>query len=162
MVHIFNSPKKRTKKFDFSTMVPSTIQQYLKSNCFRSVFWGELKTPKRQFEINWPLKMKKKFVTTNLVHLQWTQPRLSYSSKMIQENRRWKEIWIAYLWMNVKDRNNIFLFGLFSSRSKMLPFMNDHLPTNRQPHFLEHFSRFHLIFLVLSSDNCHKDFSKKN
>ena len=39
--------------------------------------------------------------------------------------------------------------------------MNDHLPTNRQPHFLEHFSRFHLIFLVLSSDNCHKDFSKK-
>ena len=38
------SPKKRTKKFDFSTN-----GMYLKS------FFGELKTPKKIFQINWPL-----------------------------------------------------------------------------------------------------------
>jgi hypothetical protein len=44
LLGIFNSPKKGTKKFDFTT----------KSNC--SVrFLGELKTQKKHFEINWPL-----------------------------------------------------------------------------------------------------------
>ena len=47
---IFNSPKKRTKKLDFTTY----YLEYLKQNCFRS-FLAELKTPKRHFEINWPL-----------------------------------------------------------------------------------------------------------
>ena len=52
MVCIFNSPKNRTKKFNFTTM-----QWYLKSNCFR-LYLGELKTPKRHFKIhNWPLSL---------------------------------------------------------------------------------------------------------
>ena len=42
---ILNSPKKRTKKFDFNTMIAQ----------FSFVFWEKLKTPKRHFEINWPL-----------------------------------------------------------------------------------------------------------
>ena len=42
---ILNSPKKRTKKFDFNTMIPQV-------DLFSFVFWKKLKTPKRHFEIN--------------------------------------------------------------------------------------------------------------
>ena len=45
---ILNSPKKQTKKFDFTTI------QYLRSPFF-FFFWEKLKTPKRHFEINGPL-----------------------------------------------------------------------------------------------------------
>ena len=45
---IFNSPKKWTKKFDFTTMVTSSRIVFVR--CL-----GELKTQKRHFEINWPL-----------------------------------------------------------------------------------------------------------
>ena len=45
---IFNSPKNEQKN---STL----LIWYLKSNCFR--FLGELKAPKRYFEINWPLSL---------------------------------------------------------------------------------------------------------
>ena len=45
LVHIFNSPKKRTKKFDSTTMVPIV-------ELFLFVFLEELKTPKIYFEIN--------------------------------------------------------------------------------------------------------------
>ena len=41
---IFNSPKKRTKKFDFTTMVPQV-------ELFSFVFWENW----RHFKINWPL-----------------------------------------------------------------------------------------------------------
>ena len=47
---IFNSPKKRTKKFDYITMEYGTS-----SRIVFLCFLGELKTPKRHFEINWPL-----------------------------------------------------------------------------------------------------------
>ena len=43
-----NSSKKRTNKFDFTTMIPQV-------DLFSFVFWEKLKTPKRHFEINWPL-----------------------------------------------------------------------------------------------------------
>ena len=34
----------------------STLLQWnLRSTCFRSCFWKKLRTPKRHFEINWPL-----------------------------------------------------------------------------------------------------------
>ena len=36
---------------------------YLKSNCFNH-FWGELKTPKRHFEIDWPLAAGRNFRRT--------------------------------------------------------------------------------------------------
>ena len=42
------SPKKRTKKFDFTTIIPQV-------DLFSFVSWEKLKTPKRHFEINWPL-----------------------------------------------------------------------------------------------------------
>ena len=41
---VFNSPKKRIKKFDFTTMVPQV-------EIFFVHFLGELKTQKRHFEI---------------------------------------------------------------------------------------------------------------
>ena len=41
---IINSSKKRTKKFDL-TMIPQV-------DLFSFVFWKNLKTPKRHFEIN--------------------------------------------------------------------------------------------------------------
>ena len=49
---IFNSPKKRIEKFDFITMVHTS------SRIVFVCFGGELKTPKRYFEINWPLASK--------------------------------------------------------------------------------------------------------
>ena len=42
---IFYSPKKQRKKFNFTTMIPEV-------ELFSFVFLGELKTPKRRFEIN--------------------------------------------------------------------------------------------------------------
>ena len=43
------SYKKRTNEFYFITMKPQV-------DLFSFVFWRKLKTPKRHFEINWPLK----------------------------------------------------------------------------------------------------------
>ena len=42
---ILNSSKKLTKKFDLTTMIPQV-------DLFSFVFWKNLKTPKRHFEIN--------------------------------------------------------------------------------------------------------------
>ena len=42
---ILKSPKKRTKEFNFTTMIPHV-------DLFLFVFWEKLKTPKRHFEIN--------------------------------------------------------------------------------------------------------------
>ena len=47
---LFNRSKKRTKQFDLTTMIPQV-------DLFSFVFWKNLKTPKRHFEINWPLKI---------------------------------------------------------------------------------------------------------
>ena len=58
---IFNSPKKRTKKFYFTTMVPRRIV-FVR-------FLGELKTPKRHFEINWPLERKLFFLIKSKMRL---------------------------------------------------------------------------------------------
>ena len=42
------SSKKRTKEFDFTTMIPQV-------DLFSFVFWRKSKTPKNHFEIIWPL-----------------------------------------------------------------------------------------------------------
>ena len=42
------SSKKRTKEFDFTTMIPQI-------DLFSFVFWRKSKTPKNHFEIIWPL-----------------------------------------------------------------------------------------------------------
>ena len=50
---ILNSPKKRTKIFDFTTIIAQV-------NLFSFEFWEKLKTPKRHFEVNWPLSGTRK------------------------------------------------------------------------------------------------------
>ena len=45
---ILHSSKKRTKKFDLTTMIPQV-------DLFLFIFWKNLKAPKRHFEIKWPL-----------------------------------------------------------------------------------------------------------
>ena len=47
---ILNSPKKQTKKFDFTTIIPQV-------NLFSFIFWEKLKTPKRHFKVNCPLEL---------------------------------------------------------------------------------------------------------
>ena len=42
------SYKKRTNEFDFTIMIPQV-------DLFSFVFWKKSKTPKKHFEINWPL-----------------------------------------------------------------------------------------------------------
>ena len=49
-------PKKRTNKFYFTAMKPQV-------DLFSFVFWRILKTPKRHFEINWPLVDLKNLAT---------------------------------------------------------------------------------------------------
>ena len=49
---IFNSSKKRLKKFD----LPTILRQV---ELFLFVFLEELKTPKRHLEINWPLVLSR-------------------------------------------------------------------------------------------------------
>ena len=43
------SSEKRTNEFNFTTMTPQV-------DLFSFVFWKKLKTPKRYFEIKWPLE----------------------------------------------------------------------------------------------------------
>ena len=57
LLGVFNSPKKRTKQFDLTT------RWYLNLNCFNH-FLGELTTPKRHFEIDWPLAAGRNFRRT--------------------------------------------------------------------------------------------------
>ena len=49
------SSKKRTNKFYFTTMKPQV-------DLFLFIFWRKLKTPKRHFEINWPLTSSRKIL----------------------------------------------------------------------------------------------------
>ena len=49
---MLNSPKKRTKKFDFTTLIPQV-------DLFSFVFWEKLKTLKIHFKVNWPLVSNK-------------------------------------------------------------------------------------------------------
>ena len=46
--------QKWTNKFDFTTMIPQV-------DLFSFDFWEKLKTPKRRFETNWPLRMPQTF-----------------------------------------------------------------------------------------------------
>ena len=47
---VFNFSKKRTKKFDLTTMIPQ-------GDLFSFKFWKNLQTTKIHFEINWPLEV---------------------------------------------------------------------------------------------------------
>ena len=61
---IFNSPKKRTNKFDFTTMKPQV-------DLSSFVFWRKLKTPKRHFEIHWPLYVNRLTVFIDNFQSTW-------------------------------------------------------------------------------------------
>ena len=54
------SSKKRTKEFDFTTMIPQV-------DLFSFVFWRKSKTPKNHFEIIWPLTAM--FLLSHVSHL---------------------------------------------------------------------------------------------
>ena len=58
---ILNSSKKQMNKFDFTTMIPQ-------DDLFSFVFWRKLKTPKRLFEINWPLVNNQLNSSSNSTH----------------------------------------------------------------------------------------------
>ena len=58
----FNSSKKWTKKFNLTTTVPQV-------ELFPFIFLKESTTPKRHFEINWPLVLKPKNETTTFWHV---------------------------------------------------------------------------------------------
>ena len=72
------SSNNRTNEFDSTTMIP---QVYL----FLFVFWKKFKTPKRHFEINWPL------VTGNFIHwklLSMAQTRQTLRSSKHRHNSK--------------------------------------------------------------------------
>ena len=48
------SSTKRMNEFYFTTMIPQV-------DLFSSIFWKKLKTPKKHFEINWPLQVWRKW-----------------------------------------------------------------------------------------------------
>ena len=48
---ILTSSKNQAKEVDLTTMIPQV-------DLFSFIFWKNLKTPKRHFEINWPLRKK--------------------------------------------------------------------------------------------------------
>ena len=62
------SSKKRTNKLYFTTMKPQV-------DLFPFVFWRKLKTPKRHFEISWPLRM----MTYQGTFFHWKQEILGWS-----------------------------------------------------------------------------------
>ena len=83
---IFNSPKKRTNKFDFTTLVPQV-------ELFSFIFWENWKTPKRHFEINW--------------HLLLTFSKLQLEYKTLKDDAAvWILTFLIFLWENRVTRQN--------------------------------------------------------
>ena len=61
------SSKKRTKEFDFTTMIPQI-------DLFSFVFWRKSKTPKNHFEVIWPLVLKPEQCNQNSISvLTWSK-----------------------------------------------------------------------------------------
>ena len=59
--------RKSQNDFFKRTFPPKTKQWNLKLTCFCSFLWGQLKTPKRHFEINRPLVFSQKKVNSLLI-----------------------------------------------------------------------------------------------
>ena len=62
----------------------------LRSTCFRSFFWRKLKTPKRHFEIIWPLMSKVHFPLIS--HMIPFKCRLKYIS-FLETWMSWELVW---------------------------------------------------------------------
>ena len=116
---ILNSPKIRTKKFDFTTMTPQV-------DWFSFVFWEKLKTPKRHFQINLPLKWVHPIIFASIVfhnsHLiqkciQNQQLLLILYTLLNQmrvvKNIRHKDDRITSLWELVAESPNFKILKIF-------------------------------------------------
>ena len=75
------SSKKRTNEFYFTTMKPQF-------DLFSFVFWMKLKTPKRHFEINWPLIEILRFIMIIIYLFQFLEISPSTIPMMT-----WKRVW---------------------------------------------------------------------
>ena len=65
------SSKKRTKEFDFTTMIPQV-------DLFSFVFWRKSMTPKNHFEINWPLPIMEMLKNLSMISTQNTFYLISF------------------------------------------------------------------------------------
>ena len=63
------SSKKRTNKFDFTTMIPQV-------DMFSFVFLRKSTTPKKRFEINWPLEGRQSKEDQNIVDVVFERSRV--------------------------------------------------------------------------------------
>ena len=94
------SSKKRTNEFYFTTMKPQV-------DLFSFIFWRKLKTPKRHFEIDWPLHKKNvAFTLISFAVLIWddclsfqvpfekpVQLLLELEAELTRSKCEWTRIW---------------------------------------------------------------------
>ena len=83
---------------------------YLKSNCFRS-FLGELKTPKRHFEINWPLVSDRRHFFVSIIDKKYL-----YTIIMSYFYKRWNDTVILAIIHQFFETN--FSWTIITERSK--------------------------------------------
>ena len=92
-------PKKWTNKFDFTTMIPQV-------DLFSFGFWKKLKTPKRYFEINWPLAIL--FMRIFIKHLVKRNHRNSKAAIVLCKNKK-KPGQIFMLYFVIRKGRNSYL-----------------------------------------------------
>ena len=98
---------------------------------FSFVFWMKLKTPKKPFEINWPLEER--------ARKKWDQLRIS--------NTSWKRTWVHENWkykMLLKFESNSILISKGQNIWLQIPYARHYKP--RLVYFLPHFQRPFLCF----------------
>ena len=106
-------PKKQTKKFDFTIMVPQV-------KLFSFIFLGEFTTPKRHLEINWPLAWWELMLTEwEKLSWWWTFASKSWQEFLIRVQR--------VCW-DFEFRGLILLFCLLSCLLWTLKFRGGHTP----------------------------------
>ena len=72
-----NISSKKTNKFNFTTTYDTSCTE-AQVDLFLFVFWKKLKTPKRHFEINWPLDGSMKEIWSDPVHVLFKMNKLVY------------------------------------------------------------------------------------
>ena len=87
-------------EFDFTTMKPQV-------DLFSIVFWKKLKTPKRHFEINWPLVAKSNLLV-----------------RFLEETSAWKNHF-DFVWPLLVSQQQKFAFTLSKLGTRQLVFWYD-------------------------------------
>ena len=85
--------KKRTNKFDFTSMIPQI-------DLFLFVFWRKSTTPKNHFEINWPLAY-------TLTAKSWHNLREYFYFDPIF--KKFKSKWTVYFKLKLEKKNSVHL-----------------------------------------------------